>query len=121
VSSQLSLLSIGALCGLQLAANQAGPGSRPAQVPPSPILFAPDVVAVLAFAEGPTWAADGSLFFSDIANQRIMRVLPGGNEFVHVKRPCTNLTTQIELPVTYTADAAYHRDAWWPTPSTRAG
>src|SRR5687768_8929714 len=72
-------LSIIALCSLQLGANQAGPESTPAQVPPSPILFAPDVVAVLAFAEGPTWAADGSLFFSDIANQRIMRVLPGGD------------------------------------------
>jgi hypothetical protein len=35
-----------------------------------------------------------------------------GAEFVHVKRPPTNLTTQIELPVTYTSDLSYHRDAW---------
>jgi hypothetical protein len=35
-----------------------------------------------------------------------------GTEFVHIKLPRTNLTTQIELPVTYTGDLSYHRDAW---------
>jgi hypothetical protein len=35
-----------------------------------------------------------------------------GSEFVHVKLPRINVTTQIELPVTYTADLSYHRDAW---------
>jgi hypothetical protein len=35
-----------------------------------------------------------------------------GTEFVHTKLPRTNLTTQIEMPVTYTGDVSYHRDAW---------
>jgi hypothetical protein len=35
-----------------------------------------------------------------------------GNEFVHVKRPRTDLTARIELPVTYTGDVSYHRDTW---------
>jgi hypothetical protein len=38
--------------------------------------------------------------------------LTNGVEFVHVKLPRTNLTTQIEMPVTYTGDLSYHRDAW---------
>ena len=38
--------------------------------------------------------------------------LMNGVDFVHVKLPPTNLTTQLELPVTYTGDLAYHRDAW---------
>jgi hypothetical protein len=35
-----------------------------------------------------------------------------GTEFVHVKRLPSDLTTQVELPVTYTADLSYHRDVW---------
>ena len=35
-----------------------------------------------------------------------------GTEFVHVKLPGPNRTTQIELPVSYTGDLSYHRDAW---------
>ncbi len=33
-------------------------------------------------------------------------------EFVHIKRPRTNLTAQVEMPVTYTGDISYHRDQW---------
>lgn len=44
----------------------------------SPLTSPPDVVAALAFAEGSTWAPDGSLFVSDIGKQRITRVLPTG-------------------------------------------
>jgi hypothetical protein len=33
-------------------------------------------------------------------------------EFLHVKLPRTDLTTQIELPVTYTGDLSYHREKW---------
>lgn len=33
-------------------------------------------------------------------------------EFVHTKLPRTNLTTQVELPVTYTGNLFYHRDQW---------
>jgi hypothetical protein len=35
-----------------------------------------------------------------------------GTEFVHTKLPRTDFTTQLSLPVTYTGDLAYHRDAW---------
>jgi hypothetical protein len=33
-------------------------------------------------------------------------------EFVHVKLPRTGLTTRVEMPVTYTGDVSYHREAW---------
>jgi hypothetical protein len=35
-----------------------------------------------------------------------------GTEFIHVKLPRSDFTTQLSLPVTYTGDLAYHRDAW---------
>ena len=34
------------------------------------------------------------------------------SEFVTTKVPNTSLTAEVSLPVTYTADLAYHRDAW---------
>ena len=34
------------------------------------------------------------------------------SEFVYVKVPNTRLTAEVSLPVTYTADIAYHRDNW---------
>ncbi len=37
-------------------------------------------VTELVFTEGPAYHADGSLFFSDIANNRIMRLLPGAEQ-----------------------------------------
>ena len=49
----------------------------------------------------------------DITRHELALVsLFNGTEFVHVKLPGPNLTTQIELPVTYTGDLSYHRDAW---------
>ena len=49
----------------------------------------------------------------DITRHELALVsLFNGTEFVHTKLPRTNLTTQIELPVTYTGDLSYHRDAW---------
>ena len=36
-------------------------------------------VASLAFTEGPAWHADGSVYYSDIINNRIMRWTPDGN------------------------------------------
>jgi len=39
--------------------------------------------------------------------------LEDGSEWVHIKvPPLPGVTTQIELPVTYTGDLAYHRDKW---------
>jgi gluconolactonase len=34
--------------------------------------------AILAFTEGPVYDADGSVYFTDIVNNRIMRLKPGG-------------------------------------------
>jgi hypothetical protein len=49
----------------------------------------------------------------DITRHELALVsLFNGTEFVHTKLPRTNLTTQLELPVTYTGDVSYHRDAW---------
>lgn len=49
----------------------------------------------------------------DITRHELALVsLFNGNEFVHVKLPRTDFTTQVEMPVTYTGDLAYHRDAW---------
>jgi hypothetical protein len=51
--------------------------------------------------------------WSDITRHELGLVsLFNGTEFVHVKLPRTDLTTQLELPVTYTGDLSYHRDAW---------
>lgn len=38
-----------------------------------------EAVGKVAFTEGPAWHADGSVFFSDIENDRIMRVDPSGS------------------------------------------
>ncbi len=49
----------------------------------------------------------------DITKHELALVsLFNGTEFVHVKLPSTNRTIQVELPVTYTGDISYHRDAW---------
>lgn len=37
-----------------------------------------EVVGKVAFTEGPAWHADGSIYFTDIENDRIMRVDPSG-------------------------------------------
>ncbi len=50
---------------------------------PGQEIVAPDarveVVGKVAFTEGPAWHADGSVYFSDIENDRIMRVDPSGS------------------------------------------
>ena len=50
----------------------------------------------------------------DITKHELALVsLFNGTEFVHVKLPRTEPSRlQIELPVTYTGDISYHRDAW---------
>jgi hypothetical protein len=51
--------------------------------------------------------------WSDLTQHDVSLVsLFNGNEFVHVKVPRPGMTTEIELPVTYTGDVSYHRDAW---------
>ena len=49
----------------------------------------------------------------DITEHKLSLVsLFNGTEFVHVKLPRRGLTTQVEMPVTYTGDVSYHRDEW---------
>ena len=45
-------------------------------------------------------------------NELVLVSLFNGTEFIYTKLPRTDRTTQIELPVTYTGDIAYHRDSW---------
>jgi gluconolactonase len=39
-----------------------------------------ETIATLAFTESPVYAEDGSVYFCDIANDRIMRLIPSGEE-----------------------------------------
>src|SRR5260370_40654857 len=57
------------------------------------LLFAQDfselrveqVSAGHGFTEGPAWSQDGALLFSDIPNDRILRLVPGERPFVFRK------------------------------------
>jgi hypothetical protein len=49
----------------------------------------------------------------DITEHQLSLVsLVNGTEFVHVKLPRRGLTTRVEMPVTYSGDVSYHREAW---------
>jgi hypothetical protein len=52
--------------------------------------------------------------WSEITRHNIALVnVADGREFLHVKvPPLPGVENQIELPVTYTADVAYHQDKW---------
>jgi hypothetical protein len=52
--------------------------------------------------------------WSEITRHNIALVnVQDGSEFIHVKvPPLPGVTKQIELPVTYTGDVAYHREQW---------
>jgi hypothetical protein len=52
--------------------------------------------------------------WSDITRHEVALVsLFDGSEFVHVKLPRNDdISARTELPVTYTGDLSYHRDAW---------
>ena len=66
-------LWFGSLCAL--AAGQSSIAAEPSAKTNS----APAVEAAveLVFTEGPAWHPDGSVYFTDIANDRIMRYAPG--------------------------------------------
>jgi gluconolactonase len=49
----------------------------PAQDPVVPQKAKPEVVTTVAFTEGPVYHADGSVYFTDTSNNRIMRSAPG--------------------------------------------
>ncbi len=48
-----------------------------AQTPIVPQKAKPEVVSTVAFTEGPAYHADGSVYFTDVSNNRIMRSAPG--------------------------------------------
>ena len=52
--------------------------------------------------------------WSEITRHNVALVnVVDGSEFVHVKvPPLPGVTTQIELPITYTGDVAYHKEKW---------
>jgi gluconolactonase len=47
------------------------------QTPVVPQQAKPEVVSTVAFTEGPAYHADGSVYFTDVSNDRIMRSAPG--------------------------------------------
>ncbi|MCI0387898.1 MAG: SMP-30/gluconolactonase/LRE family protein [Acidobacteria bacterium] len=48
-----------------------------AQDPVVPPNAKPEVVSTVAFTEGPAYHVDGSIYFTDVSNNRIMRSVPG--------------------------------------------
>jgi hypothetical protein len=49
----------------------------------------------------------------DITRHEVVLVnLINGTDFVHTRLPRNDLTSQIELPLTYSGDLSYHWDAW---------
>ena len=67
---QLALFAL--LIGGDLTAEEYSPPNARAEV-----------VAGVAFTEGPVWHPDGSIYFSDVANSRIMQVDPSGTLSVY--------------------------------------
>jgi gluconolactonase len=74
-----TIFVVGLLAGTALAVS-GGDGPKPVPLPDG--LVAPDVVVetagTVAFLEGPAVDADGNVFFSDIAGNRIMKMDPKG-------------------------------------------
>ena len=68
----------------------------------------------IAGTSAPVWAASrtGSSGRNITQHELALVSLFNGSEFVHVKLPRIDRTSRIELPVTYTGDVSYHRDAW---------
>jgi hypothetical protein len=64
------------------------------------------------FGVGVTGVANRIKWYDLRPRELILANFFNGTEFIYAKLPRTNRTTQIELPVTYTADLSYHRDAW---------
>jgi hypothetical protein len=70
------------------------------------------VVGRWDFGAGVSGVAN-QMMWRDITQRNLSLVsLFNGSEFVYVKVPNTALTADLSLPVTYTADISYHRDAW---------
>ena len=61
--------------------------SRAADLPPTVAADSVEAATELVFTEGPAYHADGSVYFTDIANNRICRLAPGAIEASTFLRP----------------------------------
>jgi hypothetical protein len=64
------------------------------------------------FGAGVTGVANRIKWWDLTRRELALVSLVNRNEFVYTRLPRTSEDIQLELPVTYTADAAYHRDKW---------
>ncbi len=74
----VSAIAFAAILGAAGCAGEpepAAPAAEPAEVAESRAL---EVAATVAFTEGPTVHEDGSVYFTDITNNRILRMAPDG-------------------------------------------
>jgi len=85
-----AILIVLAVCLSLEAGAQTGPGRVKRVDPALDNLVAPDaqiekLAGGFAFTEGPVWLKDGSVLFSDIPNNAIMKWTPGGQVTVFLK------------------------------------
>ena len=68
---QLGMVVGSLVCSLSVSAW----AQQPVRAPDASL----ETVSILAFTESPVYAEDGSVYFCDIANNRILRYRPGGS------------------------------------------
>ena len=75
----VNAVAVAALLGVAGCGGEPEPDAAPAAPAESVAEARPvEVAATVAFTEGPTVDADGSVYFTDIGNNRIMRMSPAG-------------------------------------------
>ena len=73
-------IAVGVMLGVTGCAGEPAPAEAP-EIPAEAAVTETrpiEVAATVAFTEGPTVDADGSVYFTDIGNNRIMRMAPDG-------------------------------------------
>ena len=51
----------------------------------------PEIATTVAFTEGPTVDRDGNVYFTDVINQRIMKLGADGHLFLRAHNECANV------------------------------
>ena len=75
----VNAIAVAAMLGVAGCAAEPEPAAAPAAPAEAVADARPvEVAATVAFTEGPTVDADGSVYFTDIGNNRIMRMSPDG-------------------------------------------